>query len=109
MEPSKTSGKQANPKISSSTKMENSALSLSEHLLRQIGAIRMSQSWRGSVTIRQAANGGYTVLLHQQFCSELQVMRVLEFLTGACIETGKTAYSRARFEIDLHWLEDVYH
>ena len=35
------------------------------------------------------------------FCSDLQVMCVLEFLTGACIETGKTAYSRARFEIDF--------
>ncbi len=64
MEPSKTSGKQANPKISSSTKMGNSAVSLSEHLLRQIGAIRMSQSWRGSVTIWQAVNVVYTALLH---------------------------------------------
>ncbi len=35
------------------------------------------------------------------FCSDLQVMCVLEFSTGACNETGKTAYSRARFEIDF--------
>ena len=38
-------------------------------------------------------------ILH--FCSDLQVMCVLEFSTGACNETGKTAYSRARFEIDF--------
>ena len=35
------------------------------------------------------------------FCSDLQVMCVLEFSTGACNETGKTAYSTARFEIDF--------
>ena len=35
------------------------------------------------------------------FCSDLQVMCVLEFSTRACNETGKTAYARARFEINF--------